>query len=314
MILGVLSVASRYGRAWLVGGLIAGLTLPGLASAVRPWIPELVVLLIFTAAFRIGPLAAWGGRAVLRSALAQVVILQFALPLFALVVLSAAGISGAPLAVAIILMLAAPSISGSPNLAILVGYDPAPALRLTILGTALFPLTVLPVLASTPALDGADVAVAALRLLLTIGLAAGAAFGLRQLAAPALDARWQSALDGIGAILMAVAVVGLMAGLAPALRTSPGAAALWVGAAFAINLGLQVAVFLAARRSAAAVPTAIVAGNRNVALFLVALPSAVTDPILAFIGAYQLPMYLTPILMRPIYRLARGSVANRQED
>ena len=44
--------------------------------------------------------------------------------------------------------------------------------------------------------------------------------------------------------------------------------------------------------------TALVAGNRNIALFLVALPAETTDALLLFIGAYQVPMYLTPMLMR----------------
>ena len=47
---------------------------------------------------------------------------------------------------------------------------------------------------------------------------------------------------------------------------------------------------------------AIQAGNRNIALFLVALPPEVTDPILIFIGCYQIPMYLTPMVMARLYR------------
>ena len=47
---------------------------------------------------------------------------------------------------------------------------------------------------------------------------------------------------------------------------------------------------------------AVVAGNRNIALFLLALPSGVTDQILLFVGCWQFPMYLTPLLLRRIYR------------
>ena len=71
-------------------------------------------------------------------------------------------------------------------------------------------------------------------------------------------------------------------------------------AAFGANYGLQVSTrlgLLAWGKRAIATPMAIVAGNRNLALFLVALPAAVTDPILLFIGCYQVPMYLTPILL-----------------
>jgi ACR3 family arsenite transporter len=49
------------------------------------------------------------------------------------------------------------------------------------------------------------------------------------------------------------------------------------------------------------VPYAIIAGNRNVGLFLAALPAAQTDPLLLFIGCYQIPMYLTPLLLGRLY-------------
>ena len=39
----------------------------------------------------------------------------------------------------------------------------------------------------------------------------------------------------------------------------------------------------------------------NIALFLVGLPASITDPVLIFIGCYQVPMYLTPLLMRRFY-------------
>jgi hypothetical protein len=77
-----------------------------------------------------------------------------------------------------------------------------------------------------------------------------------------------------------------------------------MAAAFAANFGLQIAAFLILRRRdpADAVPLAIVTGNRNIALFLTALPMAITDPLLLFIGCYQVPMFLTPIMLNRLYR------------
>ena len=48
-------------------------------------------------------------------------------------------------------------------------------------------------------------------------------------------------------------------------------------------------------------PMAIGAGNRNIALFLVALPAEVMAPLMIFVGCWQLPMYLTPMLLRRLY-------------
>ena len=44
----------------------------------------------------------------------------------------------------------------------------------------------------------------------------------------------------------------------------------------------------------------IVAGNRNVAIFLIAASASQSEEFLIFLGCYQFPMYLTPVLMRPV--------------
>ena len=72
----------------------------------------------------------------------------------------------------------------------------------------------------------------------------------------------------------------------------------------AVNFGLQLLAFAAMRvrgPSTSGVAYAIIAGNRNVMLFLAALPAAVTEPLLLFIACYQVPMYLTPILLGRLY-------------
>ena len=68
----------------------------------------------------------------------------------------------------------------------------------------------------------------------------------------------------------------------------------------ALNFGLQAIAYKTDPRPDAGV--AVIAGNRNIALFLVALPPEITDRILLFIGCYQVPMYLTPLVMARLYR------------
>jgi hypothetical protein len=85
--------------------------------------------------------------------------------------------------------------------------------------------------------------------------------------------------------------------------------------AFIANIGMQiVSALILARSSASAytVPIGIISGNRNIALFLTALPAVTTEPLLLFIGCYQIPMYLTLIIMRRFYqRVAGVGNANR---
>lgn len=293
----------RHGRWCLIAGLVAGLTLPGLAEALRPWLPEMIGCLLFVAAFRIGPHAALGGFGRLRETLRTVLFFQLAAPLAVLVLALALGVAATPWALAAVLVLAAPPVTGSPNFTILLRADPAIAMRLLLVGTAVFPLTAIPILALSPATGTFEAVFAgAFRLLAVIAGAVGLAFLLRVLAGPSIEGRHRDALDGLAAVLLGVVVVGLMSAAGPALEKTPVLFALWLAFAFALNIGAQILAAMAAPvvRTEDRPGAALVAGNRNVALFLVALPEHVMDDILLFIACYQIPMYLTPILMRRI--------------
>lgn len=299
----LLNSAAAYGRFLLIAGLIAGFSLPAVAQGMRPWLPQLIALLLLLTATRIGPKAALGGVADVATGIRLVVLYQLVMPLLALSVFFLLGVAGHPLAIAVVLLLAAPSVTGAPNFTILLGHDPAPALRLLVVGTAVFPLTVLPVLWLLPGVvGGMAVFEAAGRLLGVIGIAVALGFAIRTFWLPRLSARGQGALDGASAILLAVVVVALMSALGPAMAERPGVLLTWLAAAMAINLGLQALAFRFLGTGPATPARAIIAGNRNIALFLVALPASVTDPLLIFIGCYQVPMYLTPVLMRPLYK------------
>lgn len=298
--------AARHGRFLLVLGLVAGVALPGLAAAMRPWLPVLVASLLFLAVLRIGPQQALDSLRDMRPSLGVILVYQVALPLALLGVMNVAGIGGTVTATALALVLAAAPLSGSPNLTILTGFDPAPALRLVLLGTALLPVTVLPVFWFMPEIEDTAAVLASVgRLLAVILLAALAAAAVRLTLFRAPGPGAIAALDGLSAIAMAVVVVALMSALGPMLATAPGTVAYWVGVAFAVNIGLQVAAASILRGRIArdqVVPLSIIAGNRNIALFLVAVPAEMAEALLIFIGCYQIPMYLTPVLLRRFYR------------
>ena len=119
---------------------------------------------------------------------------------------------------------------------------------------------------------------------------------------------YRTALDGVMVIALGVMVVGLMAALPMALRHDPVTVAFWMALAFGVNFGAQILTHRVVRSRFAqseAVPVSIVSGNRNVAIFLVALAPSVSEPLLIFLGCYQVPMYLTPIMLRWLYRPAK---------
>ncbi|MGP6087904.1 hypothetical protein [Antarctobacter jejuensis] len=297
----MLTWVGRRGPYCLIAGLMAGLLLPGLAAHLRPWVGELVALLLFVTGVRVGARAALGNLDELRPSLIRIGLLQCALPVVVALLLGLFGLSGYSLALAVTLLLAAPSLTGAPNFAIMMRRDPAPGMRLLVLGTALFPLTAFPVLLILDPAEGGVFGAFSLSLglLVAILLAVGAGFAVRHVLPSLGHVRSQGALDGFAAILLAVVVVSLMSAIGPYLRADPSSLAMWLLAAIAVNFGLVAVTLKLCRRANLrfTLATAIYAGNRNIALFLIVLPEAVADSLMIFVGCYQIPMYLTPMLL-----------------
>ena len=278
----LLALAARYGRMLLIAGLVAGIALPGLAHVLKEWLQEMVAGLLFLAALRIGPRRALGEIRDLPVVTGLVAIFQLVLPVVAIGVMAAVGWLGTALATSLVLMLSASPISGSPNLAILTGHDPAPALRMLIVGTALLPLTVLPSFWLLPELgSAAEVLAAAGRLFAVIAIAAGAAFLIRGFVVRDPKPATIEALDGISAIAMAVIVIGLMSAVGPAITQTPLLFARWLLVACTANFGMQALAAIVLGRTPLRSDSAaygIVAGNRNIALFLIALAAGRDRP------------------------------------
>jgi hypothetical protein len=309
-VLRILAAAGRHGRLLLVAGLLAGIFAAPAAAAVRPYVGELIATLLFLACLRIGPRQAVGAIGDVGVGVAAVVVLQVLVPIIAVVLIRSIGWAG-PLALALTLMLSASPISGSPNLVAMVGSDPAPALRQLVVGTALLPVTAFAVFLLAPGIgETATLFFAAAKLLLVIGCAAAIGFAIRLTILRDLSSDAREAIDGCSALAMAVVVIGLMSAIGETWPRDPQAVIRTAAVALAANVALQVTAALIVARTGRrhlAVALGVSAGNRNVALFLTALPAATTDAAMLFIGCYQVPMYLTPLVLGRFYRRIAAS-------
>ena len=294
------------GRWLLIAGLAAGIAWPALAEAMAPAIVPLIALMLFLAALRLGPAAALPARRGLPRALGLTALLQLGLPLLACAVLGGAGVLETVAATGAVLVFAGAPITGTPGLAAMCGADAGAAMRQLILGTALLPLTAVPVFLLLPVFpDVLSVAAGAVRLLAVIALATGGAFWLRR-AVPALAAPSAGkAIDGAMALVMGLVVIGLMSAVGPALMALDPRLLGYMALAFGLNLGLTVGAWRGLRGGmprGEAAGLSIAAGNRNLALFLAALPPETGKPLLLFVGCYQVPMYLTPLVLPRLLR------------
>ncbi len=275
----------------------------------RPWLGELVLVLLFLTAFRVGLPAARQGLGHAAETLGVVLAYQVALPLVCVGLFALFGMAQSAVAIALTLMLAAPSVTGSPNMSVMLGHKPEPAFRLLILGTLILPLTLIPIFWVSPVLGSLHSAIeAGLRLGLSITAVVALAFAFRAVLRPKMSTPELQAVDGVTSLALVVIVIGLMSAVAPALSAAPWHLAGWMVVATGANFGMQLLAYVALRffgMGENAAPNALVAGNRNVALFLVASSATQSEEFLMFLGCYQFPMYLTPIIMRPVFRQNR---------
>ena len=289
-----------------------GLALPGLAEIMRPWLPVLVLGLLFISVLRIPPRALLGTLPDLPKVLGTALALQLVAPLAVIGIASLLDLQPSATTLALTLVFAAPSIMGSPNISMMLGAAPDHAMRLMVAGTALLPLTIIPVFWLAPALgDAANLRSTALTLTAAISITAALAIATRHVLLRHPSPTQQKRIEGASAIALAVFVVGLMPQVSTVALTDPMTALYWALLAFAANFGAQILVWTTTRHRLPrdrALPTALIAGNRNIALFLVSLPPETTAPIMVFIGCYQLPMYLTPLLLKRLYKSRSSSL------
>lgn len=301
-----LSLAARHAKWIMVAGLMVAAVLPGLARLLSQGLVPLIMLLMFVGALRLSPddtarILQRPGRSV-RQALA----LQLAMPLIAAVLLTLTGQIVHLWALAMVLVLSAPSIVSGPNISAILGLDAGSSMRLMLWGTALVPISSLPMLVLLFGTSGlAPIVWAALRLAGIIAIAGGLGLLVRRFVMPSPGAHRLRQLDGLSAIVLGIFVIGLMPALRDDLADRPGVILGWIGFAFALNYLSQVGVWLWLRRRTPrgeAGALALVAGNRNLALFFAALAPQQSAPLLPFLAAYQFPMYLTPLCLGWLYR------------
>jgi len=275
----------------------------------RAAIPVCIALLLFVAVLRLFPttvpLLRSQSKKDLVFSLWLVLLAQLLMPLLVLIIGRALSAPTVGL-LAATLVTAAPPISGSLNLVVLLRGEGSAAMRWLMLGTALLPLTSLPILYLLhPSQSVTIMFEPAISLLLLIGGSVAAAVLFLKLVAAREWVLSSEALDGISAVVLAVMVIGLMSAVHHP-DNSWAAIAEMMLLAVIINVGLQVLGAWLSNLfkcvSSLVITHGVILGNRNIALFLTALPATQIEPLLLFVACYQVPMYLTPLLGNYFYR------------
>ena len=101
----------------------------------------------------------------------------------------------------------------------------------------------------------------------------------------------------------------VMDGLGARMAQDPAWVAHALVAAFVASYGLNALTTLGFARWGVpeAAAAGLMGGNRNMALYLAVLPASTDPRITLFFGLVQFPLFLSPFLLRPAYRLLLGA-------
>jgi bile acid:Na+ symporter, BASS family len=300
----VLAYCGRHGTALLAGGLMIGLVLPPLAALLRPLLGTFVFLLTAATMLNLD----WRALGIhLRRPWRLALILAWTMigaP--ALVALALKAVTLLPsLATALVLWSASPPLIAAPAIAALLGLDPAFALLIWAAGTVLTPVLLPPVVLG---LIGVRLDIGMLVLMGNLGaFIAGAAIlaaAVRFVLGPARLAGHALEVSGLCVLLLLLFGIAVMDGMARTLLTRPGVVLLEAAAACVASAALQGVSFLVFSRleRRAALTAGLIGGNHNFAIVWTTLDPASAAELLVFFATVQVPNFVLPAALRPIYR------------
>lgn len=293
----------RHATIVLAAGIVVGFAVPALATLLRPALPAAVWGMLFLSLVRVD----WGQIAGHLSRPAPAAwATVFLLGLSPVVVAIGAHAVGAPagLTAALVLFAASPPLVTTPALAVLLGLDAAFALVVVGATTMLAPLTI--PFVGFHLLDlgvGIDGWAMLRRLALFVGTSFGAAAIARRVVNRDRLAAARSGIDAAVVLLLLVFAIGIMDGTARRVADDPARVLGVVGLVFAVYALLQVLGALAFCRAGRGgmLTVAFATANRNFALTVALLPATAPPDIFLFFVAMQVPIYLLPAVLKPIY-------------
>lgn len=300
----ILRFLGEHATICLVVSVVIGMFVPVLAGIFRPLLPIFIVLPLTLALMRID----WAELGAYLKRWPLILILCFwmlvASPVLVWAVLLNSDVAPGVVS-GIVLMAAAPPIVSAAAIALFVGLDGAIIVVSTVAAMWLVPLVLPPMALELLNLE-LDLSLLefSLRLAIVVTIAFSAAWIGRRVLGPERLARNSSILDGLAVISLFMFVVGVFDGVWDMTVANPwhviGATAL----SFVFNIGLQVvsaALFWRLGRRVA-LSIGLMSGNCNMGLVLITLADRAEPDVIMYFAVAQIPMYVLPALLTPIYR------------
>jgi len=301
----VLRRMGRHATTLLPFALLVGIVFQDLAAAARPLVGPLAILLLGVTLLRID----WPRVRALLARPALAIALSVAnlvlVPLVVWPIWQGLGLWPG-LVAALCLSAMAPGIISAATTASFLRLDSSLALLISLITNFLVPFT-LPPLALW--LLGLDLNISAfdlsLRLAGIVVLAALGAMAVGLWLKPEGLRRNAVKIDGCAVVVLIVFAIPLMDGIVARAQSEPLKLAGFVAGAFAgmilYNLVMAAGTLPFLERRIA-LTAGYCSGGRHNALLMAVLPVTADPDIFLFIAAVQVPIYLLPALLQPVYR------------
>lgn len=300
----VLAFLGRNATLMLAFGVFIGFAVPSLASLVRPYLALFIIGPLVVALMRIDWTDIWAYTKRLPLIAILSAWMLVVSPLLVFLTLYDSGAAPGVIA-GIVLMAAAPPIVSAATIAMFMGLDGAIIVVTTVLTMWLIPLVLPPMALNLLDLQ-LDIPLWLFmgRLALLVSVAFAAAWIGRRLLGPVRLAKAKTHLDGAAVVMMLFFVVGVFDGVTEMTFAEPRHVLIATVLGFAFNIGLQIvsaAVFWRLGRKIA-LSVGLMAGNCNMGLVLVTLSDKADPDTAMFFAVGQLPMYILPAVLTPLYR------------
>lgn len=308
----LLGILGRQARWALPAGVFAGVAVPELAALLRPLLTAAVIGTLTAALLRLD----WSqfGRFARHPRLPAAIVL-WQLAATPLLVWAGAVLAGMPPELRTILVLqgAAPPIGSAAVFAMILGLDGVLAVVGTVASTMLLPFTLTAVVGLLLGGSGLSVDLLAFfsRVALLVATPFVLAWLLRRVLGEAIARHGDDVLGGINVLLLVVFAIAVMDGVTARLLADPGYVGTLLLAACGATALLHLAGYLLFRRTGveSAYGAALLSGNRNVGLMLVATAGTAGEAFSLYTGIAQIPMYFAPLVLTPFLRRSRRALA-----
>jgi len=283
----------------LILGLFLAALFPSVSQALRPLLPALVALVLGLAVARLNLASVLADYKHWRKSLFLVGIVLLFMPVSCMLLVSIWRLLqlGESYTILLIVFAAAPPLGSATGLSLLLGYNARITLQVTLLATILTPVIGIVCLSTIGESTELNMFTVALKIFLMIagGLAIGLA--IQKFVGKQRIANNPDIFNGCVAITMVLFLFPLFDGVFEYVLAAPVQSILVLILASLLNIGgnlLVRAIGYKFTDTETANALGLIYGNRNVSLYLAALP---INPLLSvFIAGFQIPMYITPAL------------------